>query len=577
MRTAATTEVERVAASDRRHYGRSLPKKIKQPFRKAFEYAPLGVALVSFEDGRARIVKANRALSAITGLPRRKLRGLDFEELVEPADRGSDLEQRRMLLTGELDSFSLQRRLVDDAGDIVWCQVTASLVPAKGRRPAGGVVQVEDISERRRFEQRLRYLADHDSLTGLVNRRRFRRALEETISLNSRYGATGAVLVIDIDGLKAVNDSFGHPAGDSALRRVAAVLRGRVRATDVIARMGGDEFAVLAPKSGAEGAMQFAEDLRAGVSERDPNEDAPAISASIGVATFGGPERGAESVLESADQAMYRAKEKGGDRVALFEAGGERPRRERRQSAAGRIREALEADRLVLHSQPIVDLGSGRVARHELLLRMETEDGKLLPAGEFIEAAERSGIVVELDRWVVAHGLELMVERARAGSPISIHVNLSGASITDLEVLAFIEGRLDEGGADPSRITFEITETAAIGGLETAAIFADRLTEFGCQVAIDDYGAGIGPFHYLKHLPFDLIKIDGHFVRDLPTNDVDQLTVKAIVGIARGLGKETIAEYVESERTETLLRSFGVDMAQGFHLGRPAELSEVLG
>jgi diguanylate cyclase (GGDEF)-like protein/PAS domain S-box-containing protein len=554
-----------------------LPKKTKQPFRKAFEYAPLGVALVSFEQGRTRIVEANRALSAITGLRRRKLRGLDFEELVEPADRDSDREQRRMLLAGELDSYSLQRRLMHEAGEMVWCQVTASLVPAKGGRPPGGVLQVEDISERRRFEQRLRYLADHDSLTGLVNRRRFRRALEETISFNSRYGATGAVLAIDIDGLKVVNDTFGHPAGDNVLRRVAAILRGRVRETDLIARMGGDEFAVLAPKSGAEGATQFAEDLRAGISENDPDEDGPAVSASVGVATFGGPDRGAEAVLESADQAMYRVKERGGDGVALFEAGGERPRRERRQSPAARIRAALDADRLTLHSQPIVELDSGRVARHELLLRMETVEGDLVPAGDFIEAAERSGVVVELDRWVVAHGLELMAERARAGAPISIHVNLSGSSITDLEVLAFIEGRLDEGGADPSRLTFEITETAAIGGFETAAIFADRLTEFGCQVAIDDYGAGIGPFHYLKHLPFDLIKIDGHFVRDLPNNDVDQLTVKAIVGIARGLGKETIAEYVESERTETLLRSFGVDMAQGFHLGRPAELSEALG
>ena len=460
---------------------------------------------------------------------------------------------------------------------MLWCQVTVSLIPSKGGRPLGGVVQVEDISERRRFEQRLRYLADHDSLTGLVNRRRFRRVLEETISFNSRYGATGAVLVIDIDGLKGVNDSFGHPAGDNVLRRVAATLRGRVRETDLIARMGGDEFAVLAPKSGADGAMQFAEDLRAGIGEQDPDDDVPAVSASIGIATFGGPERGADAVLESADQAMYRAKERGGDQVAMYEASGDRPRRERRQSPAARIRAALDADRLTLHSQPIVELGSGRVARHELLLRMETEEGELVPAGEFIEAAERSGVVVELDRWVIAHGLELMADRARAGSPVSIHVNLSGSSITDLEVLAFIEGRLGEGTADPSRITFEITETAAIGGFETAAIFADRLTEFGCQVAIDDYGAGIGPFHYLKHLPFDLIKIDGHFVRDLPTSDVDQLTVKAIVGIARGLGKETIAEYVESERTEALLRSFGVDMAQGFHLGRPAALSETLG
>ena len=561
-----------------RHYGRSLPGKVKQPFRKAFEYAPLGVALVSYEQGGARILEANLALSRITGLDPAELRSLDFEDLIDPADRDSDLEQRGMLLAGELDSYSLQRRLAHSAGDTVWCQVTASLVPGAGGAPAGGVVQVEDISERRRFEQRLRFLADHDSLTGLVNRRQFRHVLEDTVSFNSRYEETGAALVIDIDGLKVVNDTFGHHEGDNVLRRVAAVLRGRVRETDLIARLGGDEFAVLAPKSEAEGALQLAEDLRAGIGEHDPEEDGPAISASIGIAIFGGPGgAGAEAVLESADQAMYRAKEEGGDRAALFEAGGDSPKRERRQSPAARIRDALAADRLTLHSQPIVELDSGRVARHELLLRMETEEGELLPAGAFIEAAERSGVVVELDRWVVAHGLELMAERARAGTPISIHVNLSGASITDLEVLEFIEGRLDEGAADPSRVTFEITETAAIGGFETAVIFADRLTEFGCQVAIDDYGAGIGPFHYLKHLPFDLIKIDGHFVRDLPGSDVDQLTVKAIVGIARGLGKETIAEYVENERTETLLRSFGVDMAQGYHLGRPAELSEMLG
>jgi EAL domain-containing protein (putative c-di-GMP-specific phosphodiesterase class I) len=183
-------------------------------------------------------------------------------------------------------------------------------------------------------------------------------------------------------------------------------------------------------------------------------------------------------------------------------------------------------------------------------------------------------MVQELDRWVVGRALELLAKREREGRPLSLHVNLSGASVTDVSVLEFIERRLDEGGADPSRCTFEITETANVYDSERATGFADRLTEFGCQVAIDDYGAGFGPFHYLKRIPFDLIKIDGSFVRDMPRSDADQLTVQAIVQIARGLGKATIAEYVQDDETEQMLREYGVDMAQGYHLGRPMGLDE---
>ena len=207
---------------------------------------------------------------------------------------------------------------------------------------------------------------------------------------------------------------------------------------------------------------------------------------------------------------------------------------------------------------------------------MTDDDGELLPAASFIEAAERSGMVQELDRWVVARALELLGRREREGDPVSLHVNLSGVSLADVSVLEFIERQLDEGDADPARCTFEITATARIDDMTKAGGFADRLTEFGCQVAIDDYGAALGPFHYLKKLPFDLIKIDGAFVRDLPRNDADQLTVQAIVQIARGLGKTTIAEYVQDDATIEMLRDYGVDMAQGFHLGRPVDLAEAL-
>jgi diguanylate cyclase (GGDEF)-like protein len=421
----------------------------------------------------------------------------------------------------------------------------------------------------------LRYLADHDPLTALLNRRSFRGQLDTYVSFAARYGGRGAVMIIDIDGLKAVNDRLGHQQGDNLIRRVSGVLRERVRGTDIVARLSGDEFAVLMPQTDVEGAIQLGEDLRLQVAEgfaTDP--DLGGASISVGISMFGGDGDGAaEAVLVAADEAMYRSKQEGRNRITLFE-GPDAARSARGQTTSAKIRDALTQNRLSLAMQPIQTLSDGSVVRHELLLRMTSEGGELLPAAAFIEVAERSGMVQELDRWVVSRALELLEERERAGEPVSLHVNLSGVSLSDISVLEFIERRLDEGEADPSRCTFEITQTARVEDFETAAGFADRLTEIGCEVAIDDYGAGFGPFEYLKHFPFDVIKIDGAFVRDLPRNDADQLTVKAIVGIARGLGKRTIAEFVEDEATARLLREYGVDMAQGFHLGPPVGVAE---
>jgi diguanylate cyclase (GGDEF)-like protein len=450
--------------------------------------------------------------------------------------------------------------------------VLAKLAPEDRAVVRGALERAE------KTEAELRYLADHDSLTGLLNRRRFRAELDQYVSFAARYGGLGAAMVIDIDGLKEVNDRLGHQAGDQLIRRVAEILRERVRATDIVARLSGDEFAVLMPQADTDGALQLGEDLRAQVAEGMPQDaDASAGSISVGIAMFGGQDSaGAEAVLAAADQAMYQAKAEGRNRITLFDASGKDSGvAQRGQTTSARIRDALTHDRLRLATQPIRSLASGGIERYELLLRMTGDDGELLPAASFIEVAERSGMVQELDRWVVAKALELIGERQRAGSPVSLHMNISGASMTDLSVLEFIERRLDEGEADPARCTFEITQTARVDDYEIAADFADRLSEFGCEVAIDDYGAGFGPFAYLQKVPFDVIKIDGTFIRDITRNDADQLTVKAIVQIARGLGKRTIAEFVEDEDTRTLLQSYGVDMAQGYHLGRPVDSAEL--
>jgi diguanylate cyclase (GGDEF)-like protein len=445
--------------------------------------------------------------------------------------------------------------------------------------PADRQVVLDALEAAQKTETELRYLADHDPLTALLNRRAFRTRLDTYVNFAARYGGRGAVMVIDVDGLKEVNDKLGHQQGDNLIRRVATMLRERVRATDIVARLSGDEFAVLMPQSDVEGALQLGEDLRVQVADDFVAEpDLAGATISVGITMFGAEsDGGAEAVLAAADQAMYRAKAEGRNRTALFETPVEGSQSDsRRMTTSAKIRNAITQNRLSLATQPIQSLSDGVVQRFELLLRMRGESGELLPARSFIGVAERSGMIQELDRWVVGQALDLLGERERAGHPVSLHVNLSGASLTDISVLEYIERRLDEGDGDPARCTFEITQTARIEDLEVAASFADRLTEFGCEVAIDDYGSGFGPFEYLKRFPFDVIKIDGSFVRDLPENDADQLTVQAIVGIAQGLGKQTIAEFVEDEETAQMLRAYGVDMAQGYHLGPPVGIEEAL-
>jgi diguanylate cyclase (GGDEF)-like protein len=443
--------------------------------------------------------------------------------------------------------------------------------------PTDRQVVLDALDAADKTETELRYLADHDPLTALLNRRAFRVRLDTYANFAGRYGGRGAVMVIDIDGLKEVNDRLGHQQGDNLIRRVAVKLRERVRATDIVARLSGDEFAVLMPQSDVEGALQLGEALRVEVADAftgDP--ELAGASISVGITMFGAEaDGGAEAVLAAADEAMYRAKAEGRNRISLFEAPVEATGA-RRLTTSAKIRNALTQNRLSLATQPIASLADGAIKRFEVLLRMRGEAGELLPASAFIGVAERSGMIQELDRWVVGQALDLMELRERAGEPVSLHINLSGASLTDISVLEYIERRLDEGDADPARCTFEITQTARVEDLDTAADFADRLTEFGCEVAIDDYGAGFGPFEYLKRFPFDVIKIDGAFVRDMTHNDADQLTVKAIVGIAQGLGKTTIAEFVEDEQTVTMLRDYGVDMAQGYHLGAPVGLEHGL-
>jgi diguanylate cyclase (GGDEF)-like protein/PAS domain S-box-containing protein len=554
-------------------------RESEERFKNAFEHAPIGMALVQPDDaGTGRIIRANEALSRMSGYSRQDLLSTSFAAITYPDDKAAETPLLERLIAGEISTYDIEKRCLNSQGNIFWASFHASAARDSDGRVKHLIVQVEDVTERKRFEGQLQYLADHDALTGLFNRRRFEEELSRQTALSVRYGQGGAVLVLDLDNFKYLNDTLGHKAGDEAIGQTALLLTRRLRDSDVIGRLGGDEFAILLPAADESQARAVAGDLTAAIREKafTFNGQRLGLTASVGIATFAGDvELSGEEVLVDADLAMYDAKEQGRNRYAVFTAD-RLARMEARLTWSERIRQALENDRFVLFAQPILDLELGRVTRHELLLRMIGDDGELIPPASFLHIAERFGLIRDIDHWVVRNAIRLIDEQRRQGHTLSLEVNLSGKSVSDSELPKMIASELRDRSIDPGSLIFEVTETAAIVNITEAQQFAATLTELGCHFALDDFGAGFGSFYYLKHLPFDYLKIDGEFIRNLSTTHSDQLVVKAVVEIAQGLGKRTIAEFVTNAETTCLLRDLGVDYAQGYHIGRPRRITETL-
>jgi len=453
-------------------------------------------------------------------------------------------------------------------------EVSLSLSPMRSaaRETVEGIAVIaRDNSERKRLERQLRDLADHDALTGLHNRRRFDEELDRAMAAAMRFAEGSALLLIDIDDFKYVNDTLGHAAGDALLRSVAMMIAQRVRATDVLARIGGDEFALLLPRSGADEARRVAADLVQATRDHALalGSGFVRVTVSIGAVAFDATSGTPEDVLIAGDRAMYEAKAQGRDRYVVYtDATTGRTRSEIPWEQ--RIRRALDTNGFELHCQPILTLDGRTVAHYELLLRLREPDGTLTYPGSFLDVAERAGLIHAIDRWVVEQAIGLVA----AHPDLTFAVNVSGASIDDHDLLALVRRELSRTGADPVRLVFEITETATIARMDDARGFAEALTALGCQLAIDDFGTGFGSFFYLKHLPVSYLKIDGDFIAN-PRSRTDELVIEAIVGMARGLGKKTIAEFVGDDATLALLSTIGVDFAQGYHVGRPFDVRQL--
>jgi diguanylate cyclase (GGDEF)-like protein/PAS domain S-box-containing protein len=496
--------------------------------------------------------------------------------IIEPPElEGQQEEILRRVFAGEsLERYETERVRKD--GRRLFVSLTISPIRDSAGRVVSAAVVARDTTERHRYEERLRYLADHDQLTGLFNRRRFEEELKREFARSGRYQFSGAVISIDLDNFKAVNDAAGHAAGDAVLLAVARAMTERFRRTDVLARIGGDEFAVLLANVDESAARAAAEDLLGTLRACRPvfGGKALKVHASIGVAMFDPDDATADEMQIFADLAMYAAKNTGGDRVTVFSTEeGRQARSIVRQPWSERIRDALDHDRFVLHLQPILDLSNGQISHGELLLRMRDRN-KLVAPGSFLPTAERAGLIHEVDRWVVRRAISLLAGSAGPDVAGGVGINLSGASVTgDQHLLDVIEGELKRTGLDPHRLIFEVTETAAIANMPEAMSFAQDLTRLGCNLALDDFGIGFSSFYYLKHLPVDYIKLDGEFIQNLPRSKVDEHVVKAVVDVARSLDIKTVAESVADEATIGLLRRHRVDYAQGFHIGRPVPIA----
>jgi diguanylate cyclase (GGDEF)-like protein/PAS domain S-box-containing protein len=508
---------------------------------------------------------------------------LDLISLVDEIDRSSLGDPVAKCLS-ERRRVNLGRRafLLSKQSDRQFStELTASPIRGPEGQVAGCVVIFHDVSELRGLAREMSYQASHDALTGLVNRVEFERRLETALDTARGEGLGHVVCYLDLDRFKIVNDTGGHIAGDNLLREIGALLKQRVRDSDTVARVGGDEFAMLLAGCPLDKARQIAEDVVRSVAEhrfawQDRTFD---VGVSVGLVEVGKDSGSAESVLSAADSACYVAKQQGRGRTHVYSTRDEITARERGEIQwLQRLQRALKENGFELYVQPIVAMGgrarSGPAA--EVLLRMRDESGAAILPVHFLASAERYQLMSHIDRWVVQTALAAIAGGA-PHLPVgrTCNINLSAQTLGDDDFLEFVVDVLDHTGVSPERICFEVRESAVVGQIDQAQRFINVLHGIGCRFALDNFGSGIGSFANLKNLSLDYVKIDGTYTRNLETDGVNREMIAAMVKLARTLDFQVVAEQVEDQGSFEALRDLGVDFVQGYAVEKPRPLQAV--
>ena len=534
-------------------------------------------------DADGRVDYINPVAQDLTGWDMRTAKGKPVTEIMtiinEHTRATVENPVMRCLKDGRVITLAENSILITRNSDEIPIQDSAAPIRDRIGNIIGSVMVFHDTSKESRLFRQLSYQASHDSLTGLINRSEFENRLVGSFeSLKNDPEQTHALLYLDLDQFKVVNDTFGHAAGDELLRQLSEIVQTNIRSTDIFARLGGDEFAILLERCDEARALDVAESIRGSVEgyRFEWQDSFTTVRTSIGVVMVTAESDNVASLMSSADVACYSAKDMGRNQVHLYKDSDASMRHEEMKWVS-RITSAVEEDRFELYYQPIISIndvsGAGR-GHYELLLRMKDESGNLVGPDQFIPAAERYNLMSTLDRWVVRKALGELADRSeREEARYTLAVNLSGTSLSEDRFLDFVTEELKRQKLPKGAICFEITETAAISNLSRVVHFMQTLKALGCKFSLDDFGSGLSSFTYLKNLPVDYLKIDGQFVSNVVDDTVDESMVKAISEVGHAMGIETIAERVETRQVLEKLGALGVEFAQGYYIARPTSVA----
>ncbi|HLF11173.1 MAG TPA: EAL domain-containing protein, partial [Gammaproteobacteria bacterium] len=544
-------------------------RESEERYASTVELAAIGIGHVG-ADGK--FIHVNRQLCDMLGYTREELLGLTVKQISHPGDLNTTDEFRDKLRAGEIDSFKVEKRYLRKDGTPVWVRITVALKRDPNGAPLHDISIVEDISDRKRAEERVQYLATHDEMTTLPNRTMFSQLLSHAIDSARRRNRKLAVLFIDLDRFKIINDSLGHGAGDQLLKEIASRFRESLRASDVVARLGGDEFVVLVEEiDEAHRVSSVARKLLSvAIKPIEIMGQECRVTASIGISTFPADAEDAETLMKNADLAMYLAKEEGKNNYQFYSKQISSLSIERLLLETN-LRRALERNEFTVQYQAKVNIKTREITGVEALLRWWNHDLGAVSPARFIPLAEDTGLIVPIGRWVLKTACAQNVAWQRQGlPPICMGVNLSPRQFKDPNLLRDIGDVLAETGMAPELLELEITEGVVMHDVDQAVKKLNAIKEMGIRLAIDDFGTGYSSLAQLKRFPIDTLKVDRSFIRDIPKDSEDEAITEAIIAMGRTLGVTVVAEGVETSEQEAFLRSRACDEMQGFYFSKPS-------